>query len=230
MKRPISVCICGGGNAAHVLAADLGARPKDFVVSLFAGFADEAEKVGSLSMRTIITLHCLNAVLVPLARHSRCSCALGSPLALFSCPWLATRAVLVPLARHSRCSCAPGSPLALFSCPWLATRAVCMPLARHSRCSHALGSPLALFACPWLATRAVCMPLARHSRCYDAIWHITYTVTPLTLLRHPLAHHSRCYEPFGTPLMLLFMTPLAHPCLRIHTDVRALVARSNAAR
>jgi hypothetical protein len=66
MKRPISVCICGGGNAAHVLAADLGARPKDFVVSLFAGFADEAEKV---SMRTIITLHCLNAALMPLARH-----------------------------------------------------------------------------------------------------------------------------------------------------------------
>ena len=47
MRRPLNVCICGGGNAAHVLAADLGARPKDFIVSIFAGFADEAEKFRS---------------------------------------------------------------------------------------------------------------------------------------------------------------------------------------
>jgi hypothetical protein len=124
MKRPISVCICGGGNAAHVLAADLGARPKDFVVSLFAGFADEAEKV---SMRTIITLHCLNAALMPLAPHSRCSHALGSPLALFAYPWLATHAAMMPFgtpltqSHHSRC------------CDTLqhTTHAAMSPLAHH---------------------------------------------------------------------------------------------------
>ncbi len=38
------VCICGGGNAAHVMASDMGARD-DLWVGIYAPFADEAERM-----------------------------------------------------------------------------------------------------------------------------------------------------------------------------------------
>ena len=40
------VCICGGGNGVHVMAADMGAR-KDLWVGIFAPFQDEAERMKS---------------------------------------------------------------------------------------------------------------------------------------------------------------------------------------
>ncbi len=38
------VCICGGGNAVHVMASDMGARD-DLTVGIYAPFQDEAERM-----------------------------------------------------------------------------------------------------------------------------------------------------------------------------------------
>lgn len=40
------VCICGGGNAVHVMASDMGARD-DLWVGIYAPFQDEAERMNS---------------------------------------------------------------------------------------------------------------------------------------------------------------------------------------
>jgi glycerol-3-phosphate dehydrogenase len=42
--KKTTVLVCGGGNAAHVLAAVLGSKPEQFEVRVLTMYADEAER------------------------------------------------------------------------------------------------------------------------------------------------------------------------------------------
>ena len=46
--------MCGGGNAVHVFAAQLGSRPDDFTVRVFAPLGDEAARLAPATSNGIL--------------------------------------------------------------------------------------------------------------------------------------------------------------------------------